>query len=145
MNNNNLAKQIIKENIYLSIATMGKKPWVAAIRYKVDKLYNFYFASKQDTIHVAHILKESMTACGIFDSHQEDGTGQGIQMEGKTVLLDGEELKKAVKLFWPEKIEKMVDNFSGVSIYRFFKFTPEHVFVLDPTDIAVDRRVEVML
>lgn len=145
MNNNDLAKKIIKENIYMSIATMKDKPWIAAIRYQVDETYTFYFASKKDTIHVAHILENPATACGIFDSHQEDGTGQGIQIEGKAHLLEGGELQKAIEKFWPNEIEKMTENFSGGSIYRFFKFVPEHIFILDPTDIAADRRVEVTL
>lgn len=145
MDNTEIAKKIIAENIYLSIATMSTKPWIASIRYQVDDDYNFFFASKKDTRHVADILQYAFTACSIFDSHQEDGTGQGIQMEGVTTLLEGDKLEDAVKKIWPDDIEGKLQNFSGESIYRLFTFHPEHVFILDPKDIAADRRIEVNL
>lgn len=145
MNNNDLVKKIIAENIYMSMATVEVKPWVVALRYSIDKNYIFYFVSKRDTKHVAHILKNTSTACAIFDSHQADGTGQGIQMDGQTFLVEGKELEKVVKEIWPGKLNEYTKNFSGNSIYRLFKFVPEHIFILDPTDIAADRRVEVNL
>lgn len=145
MNNNNLARKIIAENIYMTIATMGEKPWISAMRYSLDDSYNFYFASKTDTKHVEHIKKNSFTACSIFDSHQKDGTGQGVQMEGKSFLVEGQELEKVIKKLWPGKVDKLIKNFSGESIYRLFEFVPEHIFILDPEDIAADRRIEVKL
>ncbi|MBI2029943.1 pyridoxamine 5'-phosphate oxidase family protein, partial [Candidatus Gottesmanbacteria bacterium] len=44
---NKIAKEIIKKNIYLTLATTdGKIPWSAPLFYAVGNDYHFYFISQ---------------------------------------------------------------------------------------------------
>lgn len=89
--NNEIAKKIIEENIYMTIATSDENgiPWVAPLFYAVDDSYNFYFISQLSSLHSKHILKNPNVAFAIFDSHQKEGSGSGVQGSGKAYLLNG--------------------------------------------------------
>ncbi len=140
----NIAKEIIKNNIYLTLGTADKDPWVAPVFYAVDDKYNFYYISQMDSLHTRHILKSPSVAFAIFDSHQKEGTGNGVQGIGKVHLLSDEELSEAFKWYHTTFIEMKPEFFTGNAPYRFFKIIPEHFYVLDP-EAKVDKRVEVNL
>ena len=52
-----LAKDIIKNNIYLTLGTADANPWVAPLFYCVNENYNFYFISQLDSLHTKQMLK----------------------------------------------------------------------------------------
>lgn len=138
-----IAREIIKNNIYLSLATSdGITPWVAPLFYAVDVIYNFYFISQLDSLHSKHILKNPTVAFAIFDSHQPEGSGNGVQGSGKAYLLDESKLPEAMKWYKTTFIEMKPESFTGDAPYRFFKLVPKHFYILDP-EAKVDKRVEV--
>lgn len=140
-----IAKEIIKSNIYLTLATSDGTPWIAPLLYAVDDKYNFYYISQMNSLHTKHILKIPTVAFAIFDSHQKEGTGNGVQGAGKAYVLttDGE-LEKAMKWYHTTFVEMKPETFKEPNPYRFFKIVPEHFYVLDP-EAKVDKRVEVHL
>jgi uncharacterized protein YhbP (UPF0306 family) len=145
MNLTKLAKKIIRENIYCSLATTdGVNPWTAPLYYAVDKDYNFYFISQLNSRHTKHILKNPNVAFSIFDSHQPEGTGNGIQASGRVRLLKDEEIPEALKWYQSKFIEMKPESFMGKAPYRFFKIIPKDFYVLDP-EAQVDKRVKVKL
>lgn len=137
-----IARGIIKSNIYLTLGTADKDPWVAPVFYAVDDKYNFYFISQLDSLHTQHLLKNPNVAFAIFDSHQKEGTGIGVQGNGKAYLLKDEELTEASKYYRTTFVEMKPGSFTDSAPYRFFKIVPEKFYVLDP-DEKVDKRVEV--
>ena len=141
-----IAKDIIKNNIYLTLSTTdGKKPWATPLYYCADNKYNFYFISQMDSLHTKNILKDPKVAFAIFDSHQKEGTGNGVQASGKAYLLKKEkEIAEALRWFHTNFIEIKKEKVLGNSKYKLFKITPEHFYVLDP-EAKVDKRVEVKL
>jgi uncharacterized protein YhbP (UPF0306 family) len=81
---NKIAKDIIKNNIYLSLATsVGKDVWIAPLFYCADDEYNFYYISQMESVHTKHALKNPNVAFAIFDSHLPEGEGNGVQASGK--------------------------------------------------------------
>lgn len=78
-----LAKDIVKNNIYLTLGTSDGDPWVAPLFYCVNENYNFYFISQLDSLHTKQMLKNPKVAFSIFDSHAEEGKGTGIQATGE--------------------------------------------------------------
>jgi len=97
---NQIAKDIIKNNIYLSMATSdGKNPWICTLFYAVDKDYTFYYISQMDSLHIKHLLKNPTVAFAIYDSTQKEGTGNGIQGLGKAHFLKEKELDEAFKYY----------------------------------------------
>lgn len=141
---NEIAKKIIKNNIYLTLATSDGDPWAAPLFYAVDNEFNFYFISQMDCVHVKHILKNHKVAFAIFDSHQKEGEGNGVQGSGEAFLMKDNELDTAFKWYQTTYVPMKKESFSGKAPYRFFKLVTEKFYVLDP-DADVDKRVEVKI
>lgn len=143
---NKIARYIIKENIYLTLATCdGETPWSAPLFYCVDDNYNFYYISQIDSIHTKHILKNPKVSFSIFDSHDPEGQGNGIQASGNAYLLEKEkDIKEALKHYHTTFISCKPEDFDGSKPYRLFKITHEKIYILDP-DTEVDKRIEVFL
>lgn len=142
---NQLAKDIIKNNIYLTLGTtLGSAPWIAPLFYAVSDNLTFYFISQMDSLHTKHILENPTVAFAIFDSHQKEGTGNGVQGSGKSYLLNENELVEAFKWYNTTFVEMKPESFTRSAPYRFFKIIPEHFYVLD-ADAPTDKRVEVFL
>ena len=143
---NQIARDIIKNNIYLTLATTdGENPWSAPLFYCVDDQYNFYYISQIECSHSQHILENHKIAFSIFDSHAPEGKGNGVQASGKAYLLDKEkDITEALKHYHTTFIKCEPEDFTGSKPYRLFKIVPEKFYVLDP-EAEVDKRVEVQL
>lgn len=142
---NKIAQDFIKKNIYLTLGTTnGTNPWTTPLYYAVDNNYCFYFCSQLDSLHAQHLTKNPHVSFAIFDSHQKEGTGNGIQGKGKAYVLPDNELDEVFKWYQTTFIEMKKELFMGKSIYRFFKIIPEKFYILDP-DTKVDKRFGVYL
>ncbi len=139
---NQKARDIIKENIYLSLGTADVNPWVSPLFYCVDPQYNFYFISQLDSLHTRNMTKKPNVAFAIFDSHQKEGEGNGIQGNGTVKLLEGNDLTEGLKHYSTTFIELGADQLSGNAPYRLFKLSTDKFYVLD-TEAETDKRVEV--
>lgn len=139
-----LAKDIIKNNIYLTLGTADANPWVAPLFYCVNENYNFYFISQLDSLHTKQMLKNPKVAFSIFDSHAEEGKGTGIQAMGDIHMVDEVELETEINNYHTTFIEIKPEFLKGDAPYRLFKLTPLEVWVTDP-EAKVDKRVLVNL
>lgn len=136
-------KQIITDNIYLTLATSHTKPWAAPLFYCTDFNFNFYFISQMDSLHAQHISKDPNVAFAIFDSTVEEGKGIGIQGSGIVELLESvESIKEGLKYYHTTFVPCNVGYFSGVNPYRLYKLIPTAFYTQDP-NASVDKRVEV--
>lgn len=52
-NLNQIAREIIKNNQYVTIASLDKddSPWISPVAYTFDKQYNLYFLSMPNSRH----------------------------------------------------------------------------------------------
>lgn len=142
---NRIARDIIANNIYLTLATSGNRPWAAPLYYCTDHELHFYFISPANSLHTQHILKNPRVAFAIFDSHQTEGAGNGVQGSGTASLLARKaEIVEALKYYKTTFIELNPENCKPPAPYRLFKLTPEHLYVLDP-EAKTDTRAEVFL
>jgi uncharacterized protein YhbP (UPF0306 family) len=141
---NSIAKKILKDNIYLTLATAGVKPWAAPLFYCKDPDNNFYFISQMSSVHTKHILKNPRAAFAIFDSHAPEGKGNGIQGEGRVKMVTDKDIPSALKWYHTSFIEVTENSFRWKMPYRLFKLTPSKFYILDP-DAKTDKRVEVKL
>lgn len=136
---------IIKDNLYLTLGTTdGLTPWTAPLLYAISEDFVFYFISQLDLLLTQHLLKNPVVSFAIFDSHQKEGTGNGVQGSGKAYLLPETELVEALKWFHTVVVPMKPESFIPPAPYRFFKLVPEHFYVLDP-NAPTDKRVEVKL
>lgn len=144
-NFNELGKEIIKSNIYLSLATsVENSPWISPLFYAIDNKFTFYFISQESSTHIRNIFVNNVVAFCIFDSKQLEGTGNGVQGKGRVYKLEDDEIETAFLWYKTSFIELKKESFTGDAPYRFYKLVPEQVFVLDP-EAKVDKRVEFFL
>lgn len=150
-----LAKQIVTQNEYLTLATVGETgtPWVSILAYTFDENFTFYFASLPDSRHSKEVEKRSDVSFSIFDSHQNFGAGVGLQIEAKIEVVSDADRERVLGLYYGRKypygnvsnefmegLRKLLEN----KTYLFYKLTPKQVWINDPT-ADTDRRVEVKL
>ena len=146
MNYSVIAKDILDSNIYMTLATSSNtgRPWAAPVYYCFDKKFNFYFISQLSSRHIRHILNNPTIAFAIYDSHQKEGVGNGVQGIGKARLLHDREIPEALKWYKTSFVESKLESFTGKAPYRLFKIVAKHLYILDPL-AKVDKRIEVKL
>jgi uncharacterized protein YhbP (UPF0306 family) len=141
---NEFARDIIKKNMYLTLGTADGDPWVAPLYYCADDHFTLYFMSQMDSLHTQHVLKNPIVAFAIFDSHQKEGTGNGVQGKGRVSLLKEDEWDEALRWYHTNYID-LTREVLVRSPYKFFKIKIEKLYILDPDEKSVDKRVEVTL
>lgn len=145
------ARAIISGNRYMVLATCNKhaKPWATPVFYTYDRRYNFYFLSAIDSRHAGNILENSDVAIAIFDSAQDIGGSDGVQLEAAAHAVEKEDLKKVIELYCkrlfpdseiPATERYNPDEYKEPSEFRFFKAAVTKAYIT-----GVDRRVEIEL
>lgn len=82
MNQIEKAAEIIKKNMYLTLATAeGNMPWAAPLFYIYDENLNFYFHSRKSSRHAEEIRKSPDCAVAIFDSTKCSSECDGLQIQ----------------------------------------------------------------
>jgi uncharacterized protein YhbP (UPF0306 family) len=154
-NLNKVAKEIIANNQYLTLATSDNagKPWVSIMAYTFDENYIFYFCSLPNSRHSGHIQHNSAVAFTIFDSQQPFGYGVGLQIEG--VLTEAKEIDypKILDVYLSRKFpygNVNNDFMEGLrkllakKLYRFYQLEVTKCWINDP-NADTDSRVEVTI
>lgn len=146
MTNEEAARKIIAENIYITISTASNgDPWISPVYSCYDGNYNFYWVSDKDRKHSQNIKENPKVAIAIFDTHVQEGRGRGVYIQAMAFeISDREEIKKVIAIFYPRKNKPLrePDEFMGSSRRRMYKAAPEKIWV---TDEKSDDRVEVEL
>lgn len=149
---NGLAKDIIEKNQYLVLGTNGEDgAWVSPVAYAYDDNFNFYFVSFPPSKHCKNIEKNNKVSFAIYDSHQDWGMGEGLQIEGIVEKVEFAEIPKATSLYFTRKypygtithafadgLKKLLNG----QTYSFYKITPTKFWINNP-DSDVDERIEV--
>ena len=90
------AKQIISENIYMTIASASSdgKPWISPVFFAYDEFYNLYWVSNKHSKHSTLIRSNPDVAIVIFDSRAPEGEGDGVYFEAvvEEARLEDEEI-----------------------------------------------------
>lgn len=153
---NKLAREIIKINQYMTIASSDKNgsPWAAGVVYSYDKDWNLYFLSLPSSCHSQNIKNNKNVVVAIFDSHQLFGQGVGLQIEGVAAEVAAKDTSEIIKIFFARKfpyggVTHSTDDYikqftSKGSIYRCYKIILRKIWMNDPNN-KIDARVIVTL
>lgn len=83
----------------LTLATVGADGvWAAAVFY-VNQQFDFYFLSAGHTRHGRHLGSVARVAATIQADYADWQAIQGVQLEGRVTLLQGDEQATAVALY----------------------------------------------
>lgn len=154
MDFNARAKEIVAQNLYLTMATSDKagNPWVSPVYCAYDDHYNFYWTSKTDAQHSKNIKENGgKIAFVVFNSSAAEGTGEGVYFEGIAYeISDEKEVEIASHLCYSRKNKhpKSADNFLGASPRRMYKAVPGHVWMNTYEKVngyGVDGKIEIKL
>jgi uncharacterized protein YhbP (UPF0306 family) len=154
MDFNARAKEIIAENLYLTMATSDKmgNPWVSPVYCAYDDHYNFYWTSTPDAQHSKNIKKTGgKIAFVVFNSSVAEGTGEGVYFEGTAYeISDEREVEIASQLCYSRKNKpaKSADNFLGASPRRMYKVVPNGTWMNTYEKVngyGVDGKIEIKL
>lgn len=145
MNYTKIAREILEQNKYIVLGTTdGKRSWVAPVYYTMDEDYNFYFISQEGSRHIQDLSFSNTMSFAIFDSHQMEGTGQGVQGLGRVTKLVGKALIKGLAYYSTDFVTLTEEELQKPGGYKLFKIVIEELYVLDPK-AKVDKRVRIDL
>jgi uncharacterized protein YhbP (UPF0306 family) len=140
------ARQIISENRYLTLATSdGASPWAAPVAYVVDGSYDFYWASLHDATHSRHLESGTSAAIAIFDSRATYEEVDGLQARGVASEVAADEAEQIRRLYLERypMYENMPLAVLGLGRFRFYRFHPTALYVLDDHPDGGDARLGV--
>lgn len=151
------AKQIIKDNIYMTIATasMKGKPWISPVFFAYDEDYNLYWVSSKDSRHSKLISENSDVSIVIFDSRAPEGEGDGVYFEAKAIELESKtDIQEAIDLLGQRVTKdefriKRLGEVTGDGAWRIYKATPTKTSKLTEGEFVngqyIDKRAEINL
>jgi len=124
----------------MTLATCaGDVPWAATVFYANDE-FELYFFSSPESRHGQNLSINPRVAVTIQEDYKDWRVIQGIQLEGRAMLVDGIlEKAKAMAIYarkYADVIKLFTDPASGV-FYRaflkvkFYRVEPEKLFFID--------------
>ncbi len=151
------AKQITKENRFITLATSSKTgvPWISPVFYSFDDDYNLYWVSNKNSRHSQLIRENPCVAIVIYNSTKGEGEGDAVYIEASVVELSEEaEIEKAIQVYdqRASKEELRIKNPSNVlgsKVWRVYKAIPTKVYKSGPSKEVrgqhIDTTVEIKL
>ena len=156
MDYSEIARRIIVENTYLSLASCDQNsPWIAPLYFVTDREFNFYFVSEKSSLHAKQLKVNPNVAVAIFNSQEIPEKVNGLQIEAKAYEIGLKELPKSIKLIYSKTQSELLKSrfksyldprsYLALSKFRIYKIIPERFYILDPRVLSTDKRVEVRL
>jgi general stress protein 26 len=153
--NSNRAKEIIRNILYITLATTSKEgwPWNSPVYSASDESYTFYWISYKNAQHSKNITENRRVFIVIYNSTVPEGTGVGVYIQAKAyVVTDEEEVQRAVNYLYqriggqppPEKVKEL----QGDCPRRIYKAVLEKFWINARGEVDgnyIDVREEVVL
>lgn len=104
------AVDILKNMKYMTIATVCEdgSPWNTPVAPNLKNDLTLTWGSNENSVHSQNVRREKRVFVVIYDSHAEEGSGEGIYMKG---------------------IAEELDEYEGV--LKMYRFTPENIWIND--------------
>ena len=104
------AIEILKNMKYMTIATVCEdgSPWNTPVAPNLKNDLTFTWGSNENSVHSQNVRREKRVFIVIYDSHAEEGAGEGIYMKGIAEELNEYE-----------------------EVLKMYKFTPENIWIND--------------
>lgn len=151
------AKQIIADNIYMTIATatIDGVPWISPVFFAYDDQYNLFWVSDKNSHHSQLIRANNQVAIVIFDSSAPEGEGDGVYFEATvSELKEKKEVEHAARFLGARVSKeefriKKIEEVTGEGIWRIYKAIPQKISKLTEGEYIngqyVDKRIDLKL
>ncbi len=142
---------LLEANRVMTLATSGPEgPWAAPVLYAWERPDHplLYFMSRLGTRHAQDVLRTAQAAAAIYPPQTRPL--RGVQMSGTVQVLRGPEAEHAIALYlarFPSARGRFPTEavLAERSDIRFFRLTPQRVFVLSEEHFGWGVRKEVSL
>lgn len=153
--NHEKAKQIVAENLYMTISTASAsgEPWVSPVFFAHDDQYNLYWVSNKEAKHSRNVAENPRIAIVIFDSTAPEGEGDGVYFAcSASALTDPEEIVYGMEIYNAKASQEefriaSADTVIGNTAWRLYKAVPNEISTLgDGGEVNgqyIDQRVEI--
>lgn len=100
------AVKILKSLKYMTIATVCEdgSPWNTPVAPNLEKYLVFTWGSNENSVHSQNVRRDKRVFVVVYDSHAEEGAGEGVYMKGEAQELDRTEGVLKMYKFVPQKI-----------------------------------------
>lgn len=132
---------LLTEIPYMTLSTVTKvgDPWISNIFFAYDKKFNFFWYSKNDTLHSQNIRSNSKVAINIVDSRTADVNALYITAEAHEVT-DVKELLRILPIFIRRLLKHQLISMDGAKVLAnkfkdFISDTNFRMYIAQPKDI----------
>ncbi len=152
------AKEIIENNIYMTIASASKdgKPHISPVFFAYDNKFNLYWTSYKDSTHSGLLRENSQAMIVIFNSNAPQGAGNGVYFDTNVEeLSDAHDIRVGIDLLNKRITEATFkisnhEAVTGSSAWRIYRAKPSRISILlDEGEIIngqyVDKRMQIEL
>jgi nitroimidazol reductase NimA-like FMN-containing flavoprotein (pyridoxamine 5'-phosphate oxidase superfamily) len=140
INFNALAKGVLTENRYLTLATCSADgvPWAAPLMYAVDQEDRFYWVSAWDAVHSRNLIENPSAALVIYNSDPGYGKAQALYCKARATVLEDAELALGCEIFYrmryPDDEERAI---KGRKPADFVGDSPRRMYVADVIEYSI--------
>jgi len=146
-----IARGIIDSNLYMVLGTAGEagRPWVSPVYFAPEAYREFFWISSPAAKHSLNLAARPDISIVVFDSQVAISTGQGVYMSAVAEELGGPDLDRGMDIY-SSRVRAhggrqfTVQDVQGGAVYRMYRATASHHWVLDP-DASPDQRTPVVL
>jgi uncharacterized protein YhbP (UPF0306 family) len=136
-----IAKQIIASNSYLTIATATNEgnPWITPVFYACDTNYHFYWYSRKETKHTTLIRENNRVALVIFNPNASDVEAKGVYIQAIAAEVPEDQLPLVLPVYFRKAQREdtqerrlliaQTKDFTGESPLRMYRAIPQKVYL----------------
>ncbi|QIG39568.1 pyridoxamine 5'-phosphate oxidase family protein [Microbacterium sp. 4R-513] len=139
-----LARSLVAENAYLTLATAGVDgaPWASPVWFAARGLDLFVWASKPGARHSRNIAENSRVSIVIFDSSRPPGAGSAFYVSAEAELVGDSSFDEALAVYNAKSVERGLDEWDAARLreparHRLYRAVALESFVLDDHDERV--------
>lgn len=142
-----LARALIAENSYLTLATAGTDgtPWASPVWFAARDLDLFVWASSPGARHSRNIAESTRVSLVIFDSSRAPGDGSALYVSADAAVVDDRTFEDALALYNTRSVDRELPTWDasrlhGPAKHRLYRAVVREAFVLDDHDERIQVR-----
>lgn len=141
-----LARALVAENSYLTLATVGADgvPWASPVWFAARELELFVWASKPGAQHSRNIAENPRVSLVIFDSSKPPGDGSALYVSADAALVSDDDpaFSDALAVYNERSIARGLPAWDASKLleparHRLYRAVVREAFVLDDHDERV--------
>jgi hypothetical protein len=140
-----LARALVAENSYLTLATAGADgiPWATPVWFAARDLDLFVWASKPGALHSRNIGENPRVSLVIFDSSKAPGEGSALYVSADAELVDDATFDEGLAVYNARSVERGLAEWDASKLreparHRLYRAVAIEAFVLDDHDERIE-------